>query len=994
MRFVRQTCSLVALLMFGATSAWAQDRRISGRVVGEGTGEPLAAASVNIVGTTIGAYTSEQGRFNLLAPAGPVTLRVRRIGYKQETVQVPAEQATELTVTLERDVLQLEKTVVTGAATSVASQNAAQDVAVVTSDQLNRVPTPTVENALQGKIAGAQISQNSGAPGGGIQVRLRGVTSIFGSSDPLYVIDGVLMSNDVIQSGINAVGQASTANRNASTQDNGVNRIADLNPADIETIEVLKGASASSIYGSKASNGVIVITTKKGQAGRPQVNVTQRVGTFDLANKFDDRRFTLEEAYEYAGSGTEEEVMDSATVRANYESCGGYCDTQEQIFGKNPLSYETSLSVRGGTDQTRYFASGLLHRDGGIVENTGYSKQSLRLNLSQLIGSKLTLDLNTNLAHSLTERGISNNDNVNATPYFVLGQVPSFFDFRPKNGVYPESPFGSGPANPLQTVSLLRTPSEIWRLIGSANLNYNVFSNERQTLSAQLFGGVDQFNQQDNINSPRELQFEDNDGLPGTAVSQNSTNVNSNWRAGVTHQYFAPSRAFSATTSGGLQFEQRQLQQTNVVAQDVPSGQTNVDRGAAVNPFANRQLQRDLAFYAQEEFLTLQEKLLLTVGVRGQRSTVNGDVGKFYVFPKSSVSYRFGSFLPRVDDFKLRAAFGQAGNQPPFNYKYTPLVIGNYDGNVGVTTGATLGAPNVEPEISTELEGGFDLTALNSRVALNFSVYQKTVTDVLLQPRVAPSTGRTQQFVNGGEMRNRGTEVQLALTPVQNDRATWVSRTTFSRNRGKVISLPEEIIANADGIRTFTIGGAFGYGAFTIQEGETPTSIFGADTLGNTFKYGDTAPDYVVGFSNELTVGPVRLYGLLDWQQGGDIINITRNQYDSFGLTPDLEGQAERVLLCNELGDCSPYIEDGSFVKLREVTLGYELPTTLTSNLFGGITRGVRLELSGRNLFTWTDYTGVDPEVSNFGNQNIIRNADLAPFPPTRSYFFSISADF
>ena len=990
MRFVRQTCSLVALLLLGATSAWAQERRIAGRVVGEGSGEPLAAASVNIVGTTIGAYTSEEGRFNLLAPAGPVTLRVRRIGYKQQTVQVPADQTSELSVTLQRDVLQLEKTVVTGAATSVASANAAQDVAVVTSEQLNRVPTPTVENALQGKIAGAQISQNSGAPGGGIQVRLRGVTSIFGSSDPLYVIDGVLMSNDVIQSGINAVGQASTVNRNASTQDNGVNRIADLNPADIETIEVLKGASASSIYGSKASNGVIVITTKKGQSGRPQVNVTQRIGTFDLSNKFDDRRFTLAEAYEYG----DENGVDSATVLSNYESCGGYCDTQEEIFGRNPLAFETSLSVRGGTEQTRYFASGLLHRDGGIVENTGYGKQSLRLNLSQLIGSKVTVDLNTNLAHSLTERGISNNDNVNATPYFVLGQVPSFFDFRPVNGIYPESPFGSGPANPLQTVSLLRTPSEIWRLIGSANVNYNVFSNERQTLSAQLFGGVDQFNQQDNINSPRELQFEDNDGLPGTAVSQSSTNVNSNWRAGVTHQYFAPSRAFSATTSGGLQFEQRQLQQTNVVSQDVPSGQTNVDRGAAVNPFANRQLQRDMAFYAQEEFLTLQEKLLLTVGVRGQRSTVNGDVSKFYVFPKSSASYRFGAILPRVDDFKLRAAFGQAGLQPQYINKYTPLVIGNYDGNVGFTTGPTLGNPNVEPEISTELEGGFDLTAFNSRLALNFSVYQKNVTDVLLQPRVAPSTGRTQQFVNGGELRNRGTEVALAITPVQNDRATWVSRTTFSRTRGKVISLPNEIIANDAGIRTFTIGGAFGYGAFTIQEGETPTSIFGADTLGNTFKYGDTAPDYVLGFSNELTVGPFRLYGLFDMQQGGDIVNITRNQYDSFGLTPDLDGQAERVLLCNELGDCSPYIEDGSFVKLREVTLGYELPATLTGNLFGGITRGVRLELSGRNLFTWTDYTGVDPEVSNFGNQSIIRNADLAPFPPTRSYFFSISADF
>jgi TonB-dependent SusC/RagA subfamily outer membrane receptor len=352
-RFVRQTCSLVALLVLGATSAWAQERRITGRVVGEGADEPLAAASVNVVGTTIGAYTGEDGRFNLLAPAGPLTLRVRRIGYKQETVQVPADQTTELSISLTRDVLQLEKTVVTGAATSVASQNAAQDVAVVTADQLNRVPTPTVENALQGKIAGAQISQNSGAPGGGVQVRLRGVTSIFGSSDPLYVIDGVLMSNDVIQSGINAVGQASTVNRNASSQDNGVNRIADLNPADIETIEVLKGASASSIYGSKASNGVIVITTKKGSAGRPQVNITQRVGTFDLANKFDDRRFTLEEAYEY---GVENGV-DSATVLSNYQSCNGYCDTQEQIFGKNPLAYETSLSVRGGTSCTGTAAS-------------------------------------------------------------------------------------------------------------------------------------------------------------------------------------------------------------------------------------------------------------------------------------------------------------------------------------------------------------------------------------------------------------------------------------------------------------------------------------------------------------------------------------------------------------------------------------------------------------------------------------------------------------
>lgn len=991
---LRSLFAAAAFLALCGSDAMAQQqqRRLSGRVTGDG-GEPLVAAQIVVVGTTFGGVTNEDGRYAINAPEGALQLRVRRIGYRATTLPVAAGQ-NEVNVTLGKDVLQLEKQIVTGAATTVASVNAAQDVSVVSGEQLNRAPTPTIENALQGKIAGAQINQNSGAPGGGVQIRLRGVTSIYGNSDPLYVVDGVVVSNSVVQGGLNAVSEA-TGGGNTSSQDNGVNRIADLNPADIETIEVLKGASASSIYGSKASNGVIIITTKSGRSGRPEFNFTQRLGTYTLANTFDTRKFSLDDAIAYGADNG----VDEATVRENYASCGGFCDIQKQVFGENTLAYETNLSLRGGSSTTKYFASGLVKHDGGIVQNSGYSKQSLRLNLQQLVGSRLTLNVNTNLVHSLTERSISNNDNVNATPYFVFAQVPSFYDFRPKNGIYPASPFGSGPANPLQTVALLRTPEEVYRLIGSTNANYNVFSNERQSLTFRVDGGIDQFTQQDNITSPRELQFEPNDGLPGTVTSQSGINVNANYNLGLTHVLNGGKRAFTATTSVGMQGAQQQLRSTDAVAQDVPSGQTNIDRGAAVKVFADHYLIRNLAFFGQEELLTLNERLLFTVGTRAERSTVNGDFQKFYIYPKSSVSYRLPSILPRVDELKLRLAYGQAGNQPQYFYRFTPLSITNYDGQVGVSAGLTtagtaLGNANIKPERSNEVEGGFDLTGLGSRMALNFSVYQKTVTDLLLQPRVAPSTGYAVQYLNGGELRNRGTEISLALTPVQTRRATWVSRTTFSRNVGVVVSLPPEIAKDVTtGKRAFNIPGSFGYGNYRIQEGQSPTSIFGPDSNGVDYKYGDTAPDFNFGFSNELTFGSFRVYGLLDWQHGGDAINLTRNVYDEFGLTPDAAGRTERLRFYEDLGDASPYIEDASFVKLREVTLGYELPSTFASRLLGSA-RAVRLEVSGRNLLTWTNYSGVDPEVSNFGNQNIIRNADLAPFPPTRSFFFTVSTDF
>src|SRR4051812_24249566 len=366
--------SLLLLALFSA-SAFAQTRRISGRVTVEGSGEPLAAASITIVGTTIGTYTDEQGRFSLNAPDGPVTIRLRRIGYVQKTAPVPAGPA-EVNIGLARDVLQLETQVVTGTATTVSSVNAANAVTVVTGEKLNKVPAQTIDYALQGKVPGAIITQNSGAPGGGVQIQLRGVSTINASFQPLYVIDGVIVDNSQISNGVNAITQAAGGNF-GSTQDQRVNRTADLNPNDIENIQVLKGPSASSIYGSRGTNGVIIITTKQGRAGQTSLDLTQRFGTAAISNKIPIRCFTSAAEVDDAG-------FDSTGFGAATNKCHDY---QQELYGEHPFNYQTIGSLRGASSAgTNFYVSGLVQHDGGLVLNDNYNKQSIRANLGQRFG--------------------------------------------------------------------------------------------------------------------------------------------------------------------------------------------------------------------------------------------------------------------------------------------------------------------------------------------------------------------------------------------------------------------------------------------------------------------------------------------------------------------------------------------------------------------------------------------------------------------------------
>ena len=296
-----------ALALLGAGSASAQTRVITGKVADSLTNEVIPAGQVSLQGSTIGTTIKDDGTFTIAVPQRDVLLMVRSIGFKRRDVAVPTSQSS-VALTLARDYFQLEAIVVTGQATGVERRNLANAVASVSAEQLVKSPAASVEQNLQGKIAGAYINQNNGAPGGGNIVRMRGVTSIIGSYQPLYVVDGVIVSNVEVGRGTNQVTRANIGfSSNAivprsdqDNQDNAINRVADLNPNDIENIEVLKGAAASAIYGSKASNGVILITTKRGRYSAPQFSVTQRVGGSYISNKYTTRCFSS--AAEAAGS--------------------------------------------------------------------------------------------------------------------------------------------------------------------------------------------------------------------------------------------------------------------------------------------------------------------------------------------------------------------------------------------------------------------------------------------------------------------------------------------------------------------------------------------------------------------------------------------------------------------------------------------------------------------------------------------------------------------
>lgn len=967
---------LATLTLLLAAPASAQEREITGRVTSE-AGEPVAGARVTVVGTPFGALTDGAGRFTVGAPRGPATLRVEIFGYRTTEVEVAAGRS-EASVVLPVDYLRLDEVVVTGRATTVARRSAANAVATVSEAELSRVPAQSMEQSLQGKIVGAEIHSNSGSPGGGMQVRLRGVSTINAAAEPLYVVDGVIVSNVAVPNNQEVVTLSNTGSNPSPLQQDQVNRIADINPYDIESIEVLKGASAAAIYGSKASNGVVLITTKRGRPGPPRVRAVQRFGVFDLSNTIGVRVFeTMEEAEEVWG--------DLAT---EHFQPGRVFNPEEELAGRNDLSTETLLSVSGGDESTTYYVSGTLKDDEGIVQNTGVEKQSVRLNLRHTLSERVQLSVFGTAVHSLARRGIFNNDNALVSAGMALRFVPSFFDLRRRpDGTFPVHPLGPV-SNPLQTQALSRNEEDVWRLIGAADLSVDLWRSGAQSLRLLANGGVDWFRQKNDLFFPPELHFEPADGAPGTSLLSDTDNQNVNASANLVHTY--EGAGFRATTSAGAQYEERDLNIARVVSRNLIAGQPSIASGTQVQVAQRREQVEDLGFYLQEDLQLLDERLLVSAAIRGEQSSANGDTSKVFFYPKVAAAYRTGAPTPWADEVKLRVAYGESGNQPLFGQKFLSLdATRTIDGEPGLVVNPQAGDPGIEPERTQEIEGGVDLTLFDGRASLELTVFQQNITNLLLERRIAPSLGFETKFFNGGELRVRGVEAGLMVTPVQRPDLVWLTRLNFAADRSKVLELP---------VPPFEFGG-FGssLGSFKIEQGASATQIVGINglqedgTCCKVEKLGDANPDFKVSWLNELAHGDFGLVALWDWQEGGHVINLTRFIADLASNTPDFVPAGQERL--SQSSTKAVYVEEADFVKLRELTLSYRVPDELTQRLWSGADE-LRLSLSGRDLLTFTDYSGHDPEVSNFGNQPISRNVDVGPYPPSRSFWFSIELGF
>ncbi len=959
---------LAVALVFPATAA-AQS--VTGTVTDAATGAPLPGVSVSVKGTTIGAASGLDGGYEVMILDTQARLVFSFVGFK--SVERDVTVGSEVDVALEEDVLGFDEVVVTGIATSVKRSNLANAVGRVTAEDLTPAPAQTLERALNGKIAGLYISQNTGAPGGGIYVNLRGTSTITGDTQPLYVVDGVILDNSAIQSGIDLVTKATGAgSRNPQGQPS--NRIADVNPDDIESLEVLKGPSAAAIYGSKATNGVVIITTKRGRPGKTRINITQQFGVNRILRKMGTRQFTAATAEAATPGG------------GDLFARNGNIDYEDLLYGNTGLITETSADISGGTEQTRFYASGLALDETGIVRNTGYRKYAGRVNVEHRFSRRLIIATNTSVARTESDRSITGNENLGSTTLgFAQALTPPFLDLRPVNGVYPAGPAGS---NPLHTVEVLKNNELTHRVISSGRVSWNIVRRPDMLLDVNVQGGADFYSLQHAVVSPPELQFEQSKdaAVRGISIAGETTSLSTNYALGAVHRWqMSPTVSFN--TSAGLQYESRDINTVTVVASGLVATQENIDQASSLEGYQDRLLQRERGLYAQEE-IDIGGRVFLTAGLRADRSSRIGDPKRLHIYPKVSASVRLSEYdalkrlLAFADEFKIRMAYGSTGNLPPFGVTYTSLRPENIAGFGGVSAPRRLGNPDIEPEISHEFEFGIDVGFLNERARVELTYYDQNIRDLILENNLPPSSGYARQFINAGDMRTFGVEASVDVTPVLAKHGRWNVRINFGKTASEITRLD---------VDPFEMGGfALALGQYQIEKGKAPTTIVGLDADGNKTIFGDENPDFNLSWNNIIRLREVTFRFLWDWKQGGRVINLGRFLADIGGTSPDLDEASGQNRL-NNPSPASSYIEDGTYLKLREVSLTYDVPGSLLQGWFGTTISRLNVGVSARNLLMFTKYSGFDPEVSQFGNVAIGRSVDTMPFPSVRSIYFKVS---
>jgi TonB-dependent starch-binding outer membrane protein SusC len=976
---------MAGLLCFLLLPGWllAQENTITGKVT-DANLTPLSGVNIVINKTNKGTVTDADGKFSL-SVTGNVKLLISAAGFKTKTLTTENAQ-TAIQIKMEEDFARLDEVVVTGLATNVKRRNLANAVATISSKQLNGVaPAQTFDAALNGKISGAYINANSGAPGGGISVKLRGVTSIFGNTQPLYVIDGVFIDNTATSGGLNAVTNAASGGSPTSNQDNPSSRIADIRAEDIENIEILKGASAAAIYGSKASAGVIIITTKRGKQGKTAINISQDLGQISVRKLLGVRQFTADKA-----ASLSRDPVAGAALAAQFtaaKNAGQIYDYEKEVYGNKGFARNTIVSMSGGGEKTGFYFSAAQKAEDGIVKNTGYRNSSLRLNIDHRITDNIKIGISTNYINSSSDRGLSGNDNTGTSIGIALSSTPGFAQLHPDEfGNYPNNQFGA--SNPLQTIALMTNNESVNRFITGLNLDAILQKSNSSITKFIARGGIDFYDLKTNALFPGQLQSQAVN--KGTSIQGSTKNLSSNYILSLVNTFTATDN-LSLTTSAGITREAGDYNNLLNVATQVISGQSNVDQAGALTATQFRSKYQNDGIFIQEEAV-IREAITLTGGVRFDRSSNNGDTKKYYAYSKAGISVNLTSLglvkKGLFDDIKIRAAYGQATNVPAYGSKFTSLAVSNIAGNPGVLVSTQRGYPSIKPERQTELEAGIDFSLLNGKLAVEFTYYNKKIVDFLMLVGTPASSGFANKWVNAGDLRNRGIELGVKAKPITSKNISWTTSVNFWLNKSLVTKYSATPLPQ----------GSFGYvlGSFQIEQGKSATQIVGLNGAG-VGVLGNAEPKFQMNTYNEITFrNKLSLRFLMHWKKGGDNVNLTYLQNDFGQTSADFDdmtikaGMPNGIYRISQVGSSAKvFVEDASYLRLREIGLYYSF-NKLPAGLF---IKNIRIGASLNNYLTITKYKSYDPEVSNFG-AGFSSGVDVDPYPATKRASLHISIDF
>lgn len=946
---------------------------ISGTLTDERTGEPLAGANISFENTTIGTSADADGSFELTAQLEPGTynLRITFIGYRrvEREVNLADEQEVALgAIELSQDVIGSEEVVITGASALTEKRQLGNAISTVSADEIESSGALSVDRALSGKIAGAVVQQNSGNPAGGMSVRLRGTGTLLGSADPLYIIDGVIVNNDSPE--LLSLGGYSQ------------NRLVDINPNDIERIEVVKGAAAAALYGSRANNGVVQIFTKKGQAGEPRI-------TYSTKFNRDNVRKTLK--------------VNEAPIDGDGNSVERY-DFQDYIF-RTAYGSEQNLSISGGNESTRYFVSGAYYKNEGITEGSSYSRANGRLNLDQELTDWISLSLGTTYSFSNSDE-IPNgglNDNYGVLTGFIFG--PNTYDPRPdpETNQYPAS---GVLVNPVEAIDKYDINQRVNRILSNASLSLIPTTG----LSVDYTLGLDSYSQNSTFYIPVGTTAPGlSQGFSRRAERENlqlNNDLNISYATNITAD-------LESTTRIGATMQYENSSTVGIQARELSPFVETVSGGADYD--APGESRSEFVVYGVfgQETLGWLDKVFITAAGRFDASSSFGADERWQFYPKISGSYvvseenfwQNSALADYVNSFKLRASLGESGGLTAIGAydRFTRFSPTSVNGQTALLPSNNRGAVNIKPERQQELEVGVDANFFNDRMTIKFSWYDQHTTDLLLNRSISPTTGYGSQLGNFGELTNRGIEVLVRGLPVNKRNLQWTTSLTYSQNKNEVNGLEEDVLQLPDSFGGFVaavngepLGVFYGAGFQRDSDGKIEYDDDGLPLRSEAKVIGDPNPDFTGSFINELQIGRNwNVRAQLDFSYGNEVLNFTRRLaaipvfgtlHDPYGR--ELEGELPAGYSSRVSGIFEKWVEDGSYLKLREISVSRTFFTT-----FAGL-ESLRLRLSGRNLFSLDSYSGYDPEINVGGQRTAVRGFDFVEVPIPRSVQFSLTANF